>query len=670
MRRNTLTPARSRLNGTVPSTPTGYYSQPSGIRRDHGRNPRDPQYMATSIEMINEYLQISTGNEQIPLLTDRCPSYKHFQSIFKRIVSYFNPNMDSRNITSFGDEAHAIIKNMKYPYSNELNKSHLTTTNPHSWPMILSFLRWLVEMIHLCEKSSLCTEKALTDGYRKFMEGDDHFYEQKLREKNGKENGRNMKLMEQLSALNDALHGFVSNRNHGILKDTTIMNKLHLNSQTSQQTERGKATDSIGNLSEALEDETTLGDLIERTTAIQSEHGPSETRGSPDSSVLRNKLNDLLADKRSILSNFPPLEQKENRYLESIRKLTEEIESVDTDTPLRERDGLKTIMTEQKAKIKNIEQQTSLKNGLILQLEQIKKEKQAVYEQSNGLDTHISEKWDQHERYRHELMTMLNNIVDSNRGNYLTSSVNKTEQNTIKNNEMHHSHDSEARGFIHSNAFDNPLGVTPGGNQNIDIGVNANEPWFSEESFLREINTLSELTGFKKSVTKESIGYEKVITNDVADPNIQYTEGGTGCTFKDRLNDLIAQLEYAVTVSKEHHSESVNGLNSLKGENITKNKRIISLSKIFLEKKEIYEKMSIRTKNEMIKLENELMVLSTSSSDNLLQSEQAVHYNSIKREKMDSFIQMEQTEIEMVVGKFYNEMSIEIEGIRELMNKK
>lgn len=718
MRRNTLTPARSRMNSTVPSTPTGYFSQTPGLRRDLSRNPRDPHFMATSVEMINEYLQMSSGNEQIPLLTDRCPPYKHFQSIFKRIVSYFNPNMErtaSGNISSFGEEAHSIIKSMKYPYSNELNKSHLTTTNPHSWPVISAFLRWLVEMVHLCEKSTLCTEKALTDGYRKFMEGEDNYYEQILRDKNGKENKINIRFMELLTTLNDMLHKEIKSEKISILNVINdVLSKIDSYSSSNKNTQAHlhhyiqavlddekklqlliEKFSINNNLYDEQSQETSDGDTaFEQITDLSSEKVKGNLKERLNNShhgqsiqniiEFKNKLNDLLADKQSIQSNFSPLDQKEKRYLEQIKQLNIEIQNIDMGTPLKERDSLRNTMQEQKSKIKNIEQQTSLKNDLILQLEHIKKEKQNIYDKSNQIDTQISEKWDHHERYRHDLTTLLNNIVDTNRSSPRDNKIEYTRSLDTEFSNKINQACSEGNVLSYSE-----LTLTKQYKNGLNLNDSLN-PWVSEEAFLREINMLSDINipkapGNKppgnKSIFKitppekendnQGHRYKDIYLGETSQNNNEETFSDVNdCSFKDHLNDLIAQLEYTVTLSRENHAENVNGLNSLKNENISNNKRILNLSKVFLEKKKVFEKINIRTKNEMIKLENELLALSTSCGNNLLQSEQAVHYNSIKREKIDSFIQMEQTQIKMIVAKFYNEMVIEIESLRDLLNKK
>ncbi|KRH92318.1 centromere associated protein, partial [Pseudoloma neurophilia] len=193
--------------------------------------------MSQSISIINEYLIESnqSNDEQIPLLCGKCPTYKHFQAVFQRTIGFFSSQLSTNNLDTpykkhsilkntginFGEEAHNIIKSMKYPFSHEINKSHLTTTNPHSWPVILSFLRWLVEMIYIC-KNYIKNEKSddiLTEGYRKFMEGDDYFFENSLRQKSNSENNHLISEMEGLSQVNEVLSSLISQSrdvSHGI----------------------------------------------------------------------------------------------------------------------------------------------------------------------------------------------------------------------------------------------------------------------------------------------------------------------------------------------------------------------------------------------------------------------------------------------------------------------
>lgn len=513
MRRNTMTPARSRLS-VAPSSQSQTNTPMNNSQYNTFRNVRDPEYIATSVQMINNYL----SDTQIQQLTINCPSYKHFQQVFISLIGYFSPQT---KYTNFSEEAHAMIKSMKYPFSSELNKSHLITTNPHSWPVILAFLRWTVEMIEICSSHTDCDDTDLMDGYRKFMEGIDDHLEQKMRNKANRENSEILEEMEILTNKKDELENEIN-------------------------------------------------------TLKQS-----------DLSVLKNKMSDLMADKYSIENNFIPLDQKEAKYRENIQILQNQIENLALENFKETKAQLSMTLNIQKEKMKDYKEQSKKKTDLISELERIKKEKEKMFHLLSEIEHDVSERAEMIEKYENDL-------------------------HKVTRNENFHLFSENLQKMVpETNSDDQLLNTAPFSFTDIPV--------------------------------------TKPIT-----PTI------------DHLNDLISQLEDNLTLSNDALTENGNSLKNIKNENANKNKRIISLSRLYLEKKEFHELDSIRSTNEMTKIENELMTLYSESGNSLLQSEQALQYNNIKREKVESHINMEEAQINLVINKFYNEMVAELETIIEI----
>ncbi|KRH91756.1 hypothetical protein M153_27683000530, partial [Pseudoloma neurophilia] len=169
---------------------------------------------------------------------------------------------------------------------------------------------------------------------------------------------------------------------------------------------------------------------------------------------------------------------------------------------------------------------------------------------------------------------------------------------------------------------------------------------------------------FLKSIHES---FEKInfISNQLNESSI--TTKSLDFNLINHLNDLISHLEYNLTLSKDNNLENKNNLINLKNDNLSKNNRIIVLSKNFIKKKEIFELEKLKFKNEMIKIENEL--LNIPLNNQLLQSEQNLHFNSIKMEKMESVIQIEETEINLIISKFYNEMNVILDELEDLTSQ-
>lgn len=138
------------------------------------RNIRDKAYRASCMENICNFFSENGYDGQFSNKVLSGPSSKEFQSMFK-FLFYF---IDSSPFTKFEEDAIAILKLIKYPYSSEITRSQLAVVTPHTWSAVLSMMSWLVDVIKKSDNSSLNTITVeseflnfVCEGYVKFMEG-------------------------------------------------------------------------------------------------------------------------------------------------------------------------------------------------------------------------------------------------------------------------------------------------------------------------------------------------------------------------------------------------------------------------------------------------------------------------------------------------------------------
>ncbi|KAI5150244.1 kinetochore protein NDC80 [Enteropsectra breve] len=177
MKRFTLTPETNRYS-RIPTTNIAVSSQPRmSICADDiksGRNVREKAYKSSCAENIVDFLQKNNyeGTATVKMLLN--PSNKEFQLIFKFVYSF----IDSTLFTKFEDDVINILKMIKYPYASEITRSHLTAITPHTWPVLLSMVSWMVDIVKSTDFESTdahTVESKFYDfvckGYLQFMEG-------------------------------------------------------------------------------------------------------------------------------------------------------------------------------------------------------------------------------------------------------------------------------------------------------------------------------------------------------------------------------------------------------------------------------------------------------------------------------------------------------------------
>jgi kinetochore protein NDC80 len=121
--------------------------------------------------------------------TLQAPSAKDFQTIFRFLYLQLDPNYVYAK--KFEEEVPAILKGLRYPFADQINRSHLQSVGSlHSWPSLLATLTWMVELILCCDQLSQGGEDEYdgVDGhaqkifynyliktYQVFLAGEDNF---------------------------------------------------------------------------------------------------------------------------------------------------------------------------------------------------------------------------------------------------------------------------------------------------------------------------------------------------------------------------------------------------------------------------------------------------------------------------------------------------------------
>lgn len=142
MRRATMTgiPTRSFLSGD-----TSRMTLNEDPRKKQ-RNPRDKSHQEENINIIMDFLSSTEYERPFSHALLSNPSLKDFQSIFRHIQSFIDPSLEFTR--KFEEEVSFFLKSIKYPYASEINRSQLIAITPHTWPVILSMLGWLVKIVN------------------------------------------------------------------------------------------------------------------------------------------------------------------------------------------------------------------------------------------------------------------------------------------------------------------------------------------------------------------------------------------------------------------------------------------------------------------------------------------------------------------------------------------
>lgn len=274
------------------------------------------------------------------------PSNKDFQNIFKFAYSFIDPTP----FTRFEDDAISVIKMLKYPYSSEITRSQLSVVTPHTWPVLLSMLSWLIDLIkqaYIQEDPTKTIEELffeyVCDGYTRFMEGDD------------REEEHDTEFVERI----EAMHAREAEVNES-------MRRQH------------------------------------RQLELELEEYKKQFGGIAELETRKKKI---VEDLNTLISHEHQLENKKSRYMASIEKLAEEIKEYEQsiENLIQIKNDILSQINQQTVNPDDIKGMNAEKVNLFKELERMKPEREAVVRNLMKAEGSLAEKIEENERIITEL---------------------------------------------------------------------------------------------------------------------------------------------------------------------------------------------------------------------------------------------------------------------------
>ncbi|EPZ33202.1 Kinetochore protein Ndc80 domain-containing protein [Rozella allomycis CSF55] len=162
---------RSSVARGVPSQHQNYLKDP--------RPTRDRQFILGSIKSLLNFLAETGYDGNINQKLLNCPSTRDAQNIFFYLYQRIDPNYKFEK--KFDEEVSAIVRSIRYPFANDINRSQLVNVgSPHSWPIFLAMLTWLVELNLCIEQTNFALNETeerrfyefLCRAYQEFLNSD------------------------------------------------------------------------------------------------------------------------------------------------------------------------------------------------------------------------------------------------------------------------------------------------------------------------------------------------------------------------------------------------------------------------------------------------------------------------------------------------------------------
>ncbi|KAJ3196946.1 kinetochore-associated Ndc80 complex subunit ndc80 [Irineochytrium annulatum] len=181
--------APNRRSSTFASRPSIAIGAGMAITKDP-RPIRDKSWQNNAVKTLINFLVQAGYNQTLSAKALQAPSVKDFQSIFKFLYAQLDPQYVWQK--KFEEEVPVILRGLRYPFCDQISKSHLTSVGTmHAWPLLLAMLTWMVELILCCDQmdnnydiddmgsSEVNNEKVffdyLTKAYAVFLAGDDNY---------------------------------------------------------------------------------------------------------------------------------------------------------------------------------------------------------------------------------------------------------------------------------------------------------------------------------------------------------------------------------------------------------------------------------------------------------------------------------------------------------------
>ncbi|KAI9366175.1 HEC/Ndc80p family-domain-containing protein [Zopfochytrium polystomum] len=186
-RLSTMTSRSSAFTGRPSNVGVSTFTNAPVITKDP-RPIRDKSWQSASIRKLIQFLVEKGYNNPVSPKLLQAPSQKDFQTIFKFLYKLLDPMFPFES--RFEEEVPLLLKGLKYPFCDQISKSHLQAVGTmHAWPGLLAMLIWLVDLIVACERMDQFVDFAespeikaeqefyryLTKAYARFLAGEDDY---------------------------------------------------------------------------------------------------------------------------------------------------------------------------------------------------------------------------------------------------------------------------------------------------------------------------------------------------------------------------------------------------------------------------------------------------------------------------------------------------------------
>jgi len=357
MKRYTMTPQSRKSIKLNPTTlrasqfpKMSLAADADDLAQKEARNIRDKAYKAACIENIVKFLTENAYDGPFSTKALSNPSSKDFQNTFKYIYSY----IDSTSFLRFEDDVLSILKLLKYPYSSEITRSQLTAVTPHTWPVVLSMMSWMVDLIRRSDEIEPQTATVedefygyVCEGYMRFMEGEE-------------DEALERQFLSRISQLHSKDTEEIENRR----KEVELI------------------VDELENLKSKVDDLSKL-------------------------EAKKKKIND---DLNALIVNDKQLEGKKAKYVASIEKIVEEISAIETQIEelMAVKNELVVQINSQTINPQDIREMNVEKVELFKELEKLKPERETLTRALKQVEIQVAEKSDDNERLICEIGAMRN----------------------------------------------------------------------------------------------------------------------------------------------------------------------------------------------------------------------------------------------------------------------
>jgi kinetochore protein NDC80 len=357
MRRFTMTPNSRNPTKAPMSTPRAapfprHSIMAEETKRRDIRPVRDKAHVQHCADNVQKFLTENGYDGALSPTTLFNPTSKDFHFIFRFIYAFIE---DFEYTGRFEDDVISILRNLRYPYSGEVTKSQLSVITPHAWPVVLSMLSWMVDLISqvlrcLEEEREESVETYFFDyvceGYMRFMEGD-----------------------EDDAALEEAFEKRVTD--------------LY--------------TDMFDEIDQKKEE---LSDIESRIAEVTKTFGEKLS--------LDQRKKELADDLNMLIVTEKQLEGKKIKYATAIEKLGEEMlrEEEEAEVLRRQQLDLRDQITKQKINPSDLKEMNAEKMELFKELERIKPEKEKLARIVNELEAKLQERIEELEKYFFDLKNL------------------------------------------------------------------------------------------------------------------------------------------------------------------------------------------------------------------------------------------------------------------------